>query len=336
MAKKSISNNTLTLFPSDKSTPKGRPLLLLRPELDPERANRFHKETEYIEALPDTDNHYQLPTFSNTPKADFGYITRKHHFNSLRVTPKVIRALVEIVYTESRKWAHRTSISKYGYTCSKERSCVKTSPDAFKDGGILEVERVINVWISFETDDCKIAIQISHTHEANIKNHITVSGNDETWVCGIHARLIECINRCERIPRVVKYIRLIFIMLAFWCGCTIVSLFDYFNLLKEGGALAIFLVFILLIAQCYAFFRVTRYLEPMWPSVELITGPSHVQNERKNRKRLFTLISMIVIPVAISISCNLLTARIGQPDNSQINKAQVHVNDSTPIKSIKK
>ena len=195
----------------------------------------------------------------------------------------------------------------------------------FSEDGILDTRRILAVEMAYYnyTEKKKISISLKHSVKEYIwGNYVSVSGYDELWVKGMIKDFEDTIanwEKQENWPH--KYGWFLTIIFAIGIGLLIL---DFSNLIftyvvgvhsispKPKWAIELRPLFIF---YYYAFGILLGYwpasyivdkLKELYPIVELRTGPEYIQVEAKKRKRLYTIISMGIIPLIISLIIELI------------------------------
>jgi len=182
--------------------------------------------------------------------------------------------------------------------------------EIFSHNGILDTRRIIEIEMRYTnyTNNKSIYIKLSHTVEYEWKNYILVSGPDELWVNGVVKSYEDIISNWEKqVNWPHKYSRLLIMVFAVGIGLSFALL--GLNLLYFISTDVIIHPFYYVVAIVFGMFPalyIVDKLKELYPIVELRTGPEYAQVEVRKRKKLYIIISIVVIPLVISFIIELI------------------------------
>jgi hypothetical protein len=189
----------------------------------------------------------------------------------------------------------------------------------FLENGVLNIRKIVSVEMRYfytRKDDKDISIGLYHSVDPEYANRISVSGLDEKWVNGTFSGLQEILKNCERqktfLANHYVLVRLLFL------ACFVFSLYVIsgflFDLIAKfitfSSAETLHLVRLISIGViCLSGMPIwadqastlATKIGALYPDVELLVGPEHLQREARKRRRLLSLLSIVLIPTLISI-----------------------------------
>ncbi len=154
-----------------------------------------------------------------------------------------------------------------------------------------------------------IFIYLADPELSDYYSSVTVQGSETTWVNGTFQRLLDCVNSWEnQSTSVKKYRWLIAVPLTYLAGWTVAAIVIHLiNIFSHRFVASVFSPDMLWLVGIGGFsWLIAGYLENLWPSIEIIPIPEHEQKLKKKRKRIWFLLSAIVLPFAIALAAGLL------------------------------
>lgn len=227
-------------------------------------------------------------------------VTKTVFVAEVRITPEIIRKLAAQIRNEIDLADREDIFCQYiiGWKGSKYDT---GSDTVFDEGKLLNENKILEVSMNFHTENNgkNIDIYICQSLEGTTKNRIEVGGIDEIWVNGTCVIFEKILEQCEKPPHLISKVGPI--SLIFWT----ISCFLYYRFIdtlscfpKGSNWTSISLVAGTLLFGLY-FYRIALYIREMFPSVELMTGPEHMNTSYVKRQYLLWIVSQIVIPVAL-------------------------------------
>lgn len=230
---------------------------------------------------------------------------RRLAFSFKRITPKTIRAFSKIIEKEIQildKEQKDNFYKMYSVDATDNTSFESQSDEIFSESQVIESRIVRKISMRFYTLDNSKSIEIQIVDlvkDENSENFIMVSGNDPTWVNGILTRLVAILNTAEDQSKIRYSGWIVFSLLIMFNVEYFRLFFDYFPKTNEF----IFTVCLAGIpfASMLLAIKFHNYIETLWPSVELQTGPDYLRIPNKKRNRLQWLAISIFLPLLLSI-----------------------------------
>ncbi|TRX31649.1 hypothetical protein FNW52_18550 [Flavobacterium sp. ZT3R18] len=231
---------------------------------------------------------------------------RRLVFNFKRITPKIIRDLSNIIEQEIKSLSTNETIDHYiiySVDATDNTSFESQSNEIFTENQIIESRVVRKVVMRFYTKDNSKNIEVQMVHlinDENSENFISVSGDEPNWVNGVLSRLSEIINNAENQSKFKD-------RFSGWIISAVFVLFnvEYFRLVHfektQYELLATLYVIGVPILSASAAFGLHAYIEKLWPSVELQTGPEYLQLATKKRNNMKWLMATIFFPILLAI-----------------------------------
>lgn len=228
---------------------------------------------------------------------------RRIPFNLKRITPKIIRAFSSIIEDEIENLDNeqRDKFFKiYSVDANGNESFESQSNVIFS---CIENRMVRKIFMQFYTlDNSKnIEIQIvDSVKDDDLENFLMVSGDNPTWVNGILTRLVAILNTAENQPKISNS--------SGWIVFGLFVLFnvEYFRLFFNYFPKDIELLFTLFIfgvpfLSFILALKFHNYIETLWPSVELQTGPDYQRIPNRRRTKLQWMAVSVILPLLLSV-----------------------------------
>lgn len=231
---------------------------------------------------------------------------RRLTFKFKRITPKIIRALSAIVEEEVHFLTneYRNNFYKlYSVDTIDNTSFESQSKEIFSENQVIENRLTRKISMRFYTlDNSKnIEIQIVHlVKDENSENFITVSGDDPTWVNGVLGRLTETLDMAEDQLKHPYSGWIIFILMVLFNV-------EYYRLVGEyvvstkSELLLLISISIPSFISIFLAIKFHNYIESVWPSVELQTGPDYKRVPNLRRKKIQWLTVSVILPLILSL-----------------------------------
>jgi hypothetical protein len=169
--------------------------------------------------------------------------------------------------------------------------------DIFTNKAIIEATLSIRYRIS----DIQVNAHFADDLNVNKHSYIQVEGTDRMWIGGMFNKLQEAVSSFEdQVSVFKKYKWPISIMVGILGGYGLGWLFSLLLPLTSNARQAVFITVssMSLIAIIPIF---ENYLSKLWPDIEIIPFLEHERILDRRRKYLFFVISVILIPLAISV-----------------------------------
>jgi hypothetical protein len=242
--------------------------------------------------------------------------TRRVKISNVIINLENLRELAKILdesaaKTQTSKYRRKSFIinANDGSTYSSASSTI------FLERGILDTKQITSIKMEFDDHNGKmkpsIEIAIEHGDDKwrSFSNYILVKGNDSTWVNGVTRQFENIIAGWEpqaAWPRYIKWLASGLMAIAFSRG--VISLLEA---IAGRPIQATSLELILVYASLGAFsalpaFLLVDSLLRLWPAVELRTGREYAQLLRKRRTRLGLIVTLVVLPLLMSLLYDLL------------------------------
>ncbi|WP_116789540.1 hypothetical protein [Flavobacterium psychrotrophum] len=232
---------------------------------------------------------------------------RKVVFSFKRITNTTITALSEVIDLEVQASSARdiSYYLMYSVDASGDTSFESASSVIFKDTEVVGNHNIHKVAMRFYTLDNSRSIEIQIVHSVkneNSENFIMVSGEDSTWVNGILSRLTALVKGSESQLKVNSYYKGFFIL-----SLLVAFNIEYFRLGSKtffhvgNQWLGEMLVFLGPATSFVLAFKLSSYIDSLWPAVELQTGPHHFSTTIKKRNAMKWVLASIIVPIVLSV-----------------------------------
>jgi hypothetical protein len=188
----------------------------------------------------------------------------------------------------------------------------------FLENGVLYTRKIVSVEMRYyytRKDDKEINMGLYHSVDSAYANRISVSGLDEKWVNGTFSGLQDTLKNCEKQKTFLAnhYVLVTLLFLAcFVFSAYVISgfLFDLiakfitFSSAETQHSVRLISIGVICLSGISIWAELASKLgtkiEALYPDVELLVGPEHLQREARKRRRLFRLLSIVIIPTLIS------------------------------------
>jgi hypothetical protein len=235
---------------------------------------------------------------------------RRLVFGYKRITPKIIRKFSEIIENEISQLNGDDFYKIYSVDATDNTSFESQSNKIFDENEVIENRNVRKISMRFYTlDNSKnIEIQIVHSiQNENSENFILVSGDDSNWVNGILSRLTEIIKLAEKQPEIkdksgyLMFFTFLLFNVVYFRMC-----FDFLEKSISNTWLVIFFIVGIPILSLIFLSKFFTYLDGLWPSVELQTGPNYMQKPKENRNKAQWILVSIILPLLLALIYDLI------------------------------
>lgn len=233
------------------------------------------------------------------------YITK-----TLRIQGKIIKSqeILEMAKKLQEEYENIESSGHIKFTF-KDQDGTQYDFDNVKDverQKLLDKKRIVYADMRLYEYENKKEIEVkleNATVDSEFLNFISMGGNDELWVNGTYEWFRNLISHFKNQKMLWVYnwkvttgIGIIFTILV---GFIIAYISRYF--LKDFPILYL-LILVILPFLVLGFFGIFDKLQEIYPVVELITGPEHLQIENQKRKKIKSLLYWIATITGIILS----------------------------------
>jgi hypothetical protein len=238
---------------------------------------------------------------------------RKLVLNRKRITPKIIRELSFVINDlVKQSKGSEDFLIVYSIDATDDSSYESDSIIIFEENGILDTKIIKKINMSFVSfkNSKKIEIQLLHSEKnEDSENYIWISGSDSTWVNGLLKKFEDILGLSEPQTNLTsRYLTLWFILLSALNVSAIRIVNHHEN--EISGLLALIVILGFPIASLYSLVVLQEYLYGTYPDIELQTGPSHFRVSLKRRKRINLILTLIILPVIITVLYDVFKSQI--------------------------
>jgi hypothetical protein len=251
---------------------------------------------------------------------------------SWRVFTKIdIRRLAQFLFNEyqvANKKKHHSSII-FRLNCQEGISYESDSVRILDDGGPIDLKKTESIQMTFYDYEFERNIDIS-LKEGDYAGELSIRGTDKNWVQGNFTTLVEIINSIKPQDNVIlKYKKYFFHIIAFGVGSLILlllnllilrhipsepiqisskTLFAFIEFIQRNTWLAYLIVAFLIWGEGIITFAypIYKWLLDLWPNIEFDFGPEHLNNQKKRRKRIWFVTTLVIIPIVLNIITNII------------------------------
>ncbi len=261
-------------------------------------------------------------------------IQKMQNISGVIVTPENIRELANKINYEYEKDFKLTKEEKRDYLIL---SFILKSVDGtqyesndmsiFSKEGFLSTRKIQAIEIQYYNPymNKKISIRLYHTQTEDDWNEIRISSEDENWTNGVLTAIKDIITNWEKQKTWFnKYFFFLLIIFGvgiglFFLNVTMLFVRLIYNVtnittteeilewLKKLSPYIKILVYILYIK--FGFDRAVELIDKirdLYPNVEFLIGPEHLQSESQKRKKLCKLLTIGILPLIISLIIELI------------------------------
>jgi hypothetical protein len=250
-------------------------------------------------------------------------------------TSEDVRRIASILDKQTRlssESGHTTDV-KYEVKFSNNTTLSSDSPEVFSDESLNAPARPVGIRMSFHDYKLDRHISLSFDHgDSTYGNLAVISGSEPTWLSENFLNLQEVIDRVQ--PQSFwfrKHKTLLLNLIALGIGSMgvlilqliIFSTLDHLKVIKplpsdspwrQAITLAMPLLYIMgwfwrwAVGFFWGAFGVRQWLLSVWPSIEFDFGLLHLRSERRQRQRLGLVVTLIILPTALTIIIDLIRA----------------------------
>jgi len=172
---------------------------------------------------------------------------------------------------------------------------------------LLQLKVIKGFSLYLDYNDYTIDIEIEHSNSSFNSSHVTIQSTDSLWVIGTFSQLKEIIDSFENqwtFLRITKFP--LSILLGFLSSLGVILIFAQIvpksadNVVYNDNRNFIITIIFTVVTVAVASF-LNDYIEKVWPEVEIIPGPEHERKIQKQRKYLWVIISLLILPLIINI-----------------------------------
>jgi len=240
------------------------------------------------------------------------------------ITSKNIRQIAQLVSSQHKlsiQEGNHTSIS-YNLGCEDSVSYKSDSISLFDEGGVLDLKKTNFVQITFDDYTLSRFVDVVLI-EGSYRSHVVIKG-EKDWISSIFIDFTDLIKSIKPQSQFIhKYQGLIFHIMSIAVGYSINSLIwlliinnsDFTGITITNKAIITFanflrinplIEFIFYIFSFWfggAFFTspVLNWIKELWPVIEFNFGPEHQKFIMKRRKRIYFVITMVILPIIIQL-----------------------------------
>lgn len=198
--------------------------------------------------------------------------------------------------------------------CDDDTRYESTSDEFLQEGEIFDIKKVESIdfdycyWTGGDSDRITISIKQGICGHCNF----LVSGGNKNWVAGSFSKIESIINSLNPQKNIIdKYYTSLNIILIVFFDYIFLSIFIFLfhNHLQKITNLE-FLFYIIPIITIFSAmlssWPINRLLK-LWPVIEFDFGPEHMKVEKQRRKKVWNLLTIVIIPLILGIITTLLT-----------------------------
>jgi len=200
----------------------------------------------------------------------------------------------------------------YTLDTQKDIAFESASPAIFTANEVTGNHLIQKIHMRFYTLDNSKSVEVQFTHaisDAKQGNFVMVSGDNSTWVNGILSRLTAVVTGAEDQLRFNTTFRGLVVTALVVAG--IVESFRLSSKYMAGFRNELFFSFYIVALAFGCIFlgvRAVGSMDQLWPSVELSSGPEHLNGIVRQRNRLKWILLTIVIPLLLSVIYDIFKA----------------------------
>jgi len=230
------------------------------------------------------------------------------------ITPNVISQIAMLIDKEVKELGDNDRLLvNYSIDSTDNSSYESQSAQIFATDGLLYSKVINKVVMRFSSIDYSknVEVQLLQSEEnEHGENYITVSGDDPIWVNGTISRLSELALSSEMQFGYGKWIG--WTMIILWLAFII----PYWKLFVDARntypntAIALLLVLVIPFGSFFGTLNLIIYMQSLWPSMELQTGPGYLQIHAKKRRTVYWIVTCFVIPVLLTVFYDIFKSKV--------------------------
>jgi hypothetical protein len=186
--------------------------------------------------------------------------------------------------------------------------------DIMDKGGILENKKITEISLYFAEPVFNSSILIRIRHSEYDSSYVVIEGKDRTWVNGTTRIFEDFLSDCKNQPKIVKKLQWLIILFSIiFFNLLLLNLIelivnkiliisrskiDHFSIYGDWNAILFFLGISLI--TMFPSISIYQWIEELWPKIEIQTGKDFQNIEKVKRKKLWVILSIIIIPSIIS------------------------------------
>jgi len=237
---------------------------------------------------------------------------------------KDIIRIAELLESQNKDEELPFSGSKYKINCFDTTTYESGSITILTNENIVDIKRARSIEMSYESDSLNRSIKIELFHNGPTYENLIIKGDDRNWVKGTLANVEEMLNSTPPQDNfVIRHPKFLSNVVALGVGIiisyAIYFLLEFFETPQEAEesswfttySISNFLIrwsiFWIVGWMTYAE-KITKKVLELWPSTEFDFGPEHLKIEKNRRKVLIGFITLIVVPILMSVIFEFIKA----------------------------
>lgn len=185
--------------------------------------------------------------------------------------------------------------------CQDKTHYESYNDDLLSDGNIFDLKRVTSINMEYYNydEDKRIEFNIVHSDSPHVNNSLRVKGSDKNWVAGIFSEFEVLLSSIKpqqhwfiKYKLGISFIGIVIFTFSF--SRLLLSLNpkkDVLDLLDNT-----ILIFCMAFISSLITLNFVSWVSKLWPNIEFDFGPEHTKNEKRRRNRLWTFITIILLP----------------------------------------
>jgi hypothetical protein len=238
------------------------------------------------------------------------------------VETKNMRHLADFIYNEHRRDLSNLVAKKREFKSEVEFTLISASGRRYEsndiaiigDGGILERKRIVEFEMSYEDaeEGKSILLRLEHAPGSLRGTGATVSGWDENWVDGIVHGVEDRVKEWKRQAGWPYNSWMWLFILPPGIGTSLlVTSFSVLGPLRLGESdILLFLhglnFLVGFVPGAMFGYLMLSKVRQLYPRVELLTGPEHAQEEKQRRRKLYLLVTLVIVPFLVGVLLELV------------------------------
>ncbi len=193
------------------------------------------------------------------------------------------------------------------------------SVDIFQAQGVLDSKAIRNVNMTFHDwdRDSDASVVLADSGSSGADSSIGVGGSDGMWVNATFRRLTECAISWEPQNPVIRRFRWWIGVPVVWatswvCIAAAIAITNALGIGSLPSPLALEVASISFLPVLAAFFWGPIFIDGLWPKVEVVPVPQHLQRRQKRRGQIKWVLSAIVLAFVVGFLASLAANVIGK------------------------
>lgn len=203
---------------------------------------------------------------------------------------------------------HKKAVFNLSCDDNKQTAYTIENEDLRSEEITIDKKKIDSISMSFIDYKSSKQINLRFSREKKYANDLTVEGDDQAWVDSVYAEFTDLIDGITPQNNVIfKNRNKLFIVLSIWFAWIFMFIshitiqfprsLDIISKFKDYFPFTLSYIWM----GVYASSVLIRKTEKLWPNIEFDFGPEQFKKEKRNRKIIWIVISLFIIPLLMQI-----------------------------------